>query len=389
MIINRIHKRKLYANDSRNKFLEQRLVLSCDIYNHYIALHRRYFSLYKKHLGLYELQKHTTKLKRRNKKHWCLLNSQTIQEIAERIDLSYKAFFRNLKTKKKASTPHFKKRSMYNSFTFKNTGWKLNESDIAIQGKKFKFNNDRAISGDVKLVTVKRDSLGNYWIYVCVKENVNPRYSQTGNSVGLDFGLKTFLTNSDKEKIDSPQFLKKDLSILRRKSRKLSLKVKGSNNRAKAKLELARLYQSISDRRNDWQWKTAHYLVSKYDVICVENLNMKAMQMLWGRKIGDLALYAFYQKVEYLCSIENKQFVKIDRFYASSKTCSCCGYKLRELSLKTRKWICPSCNTTHDRDENASTNIKLVGISTIERVKCKSDSSASHVCISEPHYLSV
>lgn len=389
MIITKIHKRKIYANDSRNKFLENRLILSCDIYNHCIALHRRYFRLYKKHLGLFDLQKHITKLKKRDKKHWSLLNSQTIQEITERIDLSYKAFFRELKKKnnRKTSTPHFKKHSTYNSFTFKNTGWKLNDNDIVIQGKKFKFNKDRKINGNIRTVTVKRDSLGNFWICVCVKETINPRYSQTSNSVGLDFGLKTFLTTSDNEKIDSPEFLKKDLKILRRKSKNLSSKTKGSHNRIKARLELSKLHESISNKRNDWQWKTAHSLVSKYDVICVEDLNMKAMQKLWGRKIGDLALTDFYQKLEYLCIIENKKFVKIDRFYASSKICNVCSYKLESLPLKQRVWVCPSCNTKHDRDVNASKNIKMVGASTNERVKCKSDSSAVHVCISEPHCL--
>jgi len=364
-------------------------MLSCEIYNHCIALHRRYYRLYKKHLGLFDLQKHITKLKKRDKKNWRLLNSQVIQEITERIDLSYKAFFRELKknNRKKTSPPHFKKRKCYNSFTFKTSGWKLNRNDIIIQGKKFKFNKDREINGDIRLVTVKKDSLGNFFICVCVKENINPRYLQTGNSVGLDFGLKTFLTTSDNEKIDSPEFLKKDLKLIRRKSKNLSSKTKGSNNRNKAKQELSKLHQSIHNKRNDWQWKIANSLVSKYDVICVEDLNIKAMQKLWGRKIGDLALTDFYQKLEYLCCVENKKFVKIDRFYASSKVCSCCGHKTESLSLKQRTWVCTSCGKEHDRDFNASKNIKMVGASTNERVKCKTDLSAVHVCISEPHSL--
>ncbi|MBP0034313.1 MAG: transposase, partial [Roseofilum sp. Belize BBD 4] len=118
------------------------------------------------------------------------------------------------------------------------------------------------------------------------------------------------------------------------------------------------------NRRRDWQWKLAHELTDRFDVLYFETLNLKGMQRLWGRKIGDLALAEFLSILEWVAAKKSKRVVYIDQWFPSSKTCSECGYVLNELKLKERQWSCPSCSTEHDRDLNAALNIKSVGAST-------------------------
>ena len=143
-------------------------------------------------------------------------------------------------------------------------------------------------------------------------------------------------------------------------NRNLSKKKKGSNNRKKAKLQLAKLHIKVANKRRDYFHKLPNEIANNYDNIFLEDLNMKAMQKLWGRKVSDLAFSEFVNILEYKTNV-----IKIDRFYPSSKTCSNCGYVLKELDLKTREWTCPSCNAKHQRDVNAAINIKRVGASTL------------------------
>jgi len=178
--------------------------------------------------------------------------------------------------------------------------------------------------------------------------------------VGIDFGMKTFLTLSDKTEIEAPLYHLKNLSKIKRLNRNLSKKKKGSHGRKKAKRQLAKLHIKIANQRRDYFHKLANDLANKYDNIFIEDLNMKAMQMMWGRKISDLAFSEFVNILEYKTNV-----TKIDRFYPSSKTCSHCGYVLKELNLKIREWTCPSCHAKHQRDVNASINIHRVGASTL------------------------
>lgn len=187
----------------------------------------------------------------------------------------------------------------------------------------------------------------------------------TGKIAGFDFGLKTFLTCSDGSKIDSPQFFKQSLNEIKKASRKHSKKLKGSSNRERARKNLVRKHEDISNRRRDWFWKLAHQLTDKFDVLCFETINLKGMQRLWGRKISDLAFGEFLQVLEWVAKKKNKLVIFIDQWYPSSKTCSHCGYVLENLDLSCRSWRCPSCQSVNGRDDNAARNIQMVGASTI------------------------
>jgi putative transposase len=315
------------------------------------------------------LQAHIAKLKKHEKyRHWKSLNSQAIQNITDRIENAYTLFFRNLKRKIKTAPPSFKKRVKYKSFTLKQTGYKLLDGNaVMIAGRKYKFFKSRETEGAIKTVTIKRDILNDLYIYfVCETSEVNNRVKAgTGKIVGFDFGLKTYLKASDGNDIESPLFFKESQAIVKKLNHALSRKQKGSNNRKKAKRALTKRHTKIANRRKDFQFKLANRLCKTYNVICLEDLNIKAMQRLWGKKISDLSHSSFVNLLKQQSVKYDVIISEIPRFYPSSTTCSSCGFVVEKLPLKVRSWICPECGTNHDRDFNAAVNILRVGASTL------------------------
>jgi putative transposase len=209
------------------------------VYNHCIALHRRYYRLTGKRLHRYDLMRHITRLKKLPRyAHWNLVGSQAIQDVVQRIDKAYNLFFGNLKRQVKTSPPGFKKVKKYSSFTLKQAGWKLLDGNrVRIQGREYKYSKSRDIPANVKTVTVKRDNLGNLWLYFVVEENLSQsNQTMTGNSAGFDFGLKSFLTTSDGQKIESPLYYRQAMAELKQAQQNLARKVKYSGGWRKAKL---------------------------------------------------------------------------------------------------------------------------------------------------------
>lgn len=360
----RTYRFKLY-NSKRNRKLHKQINTAGLVYNHCIALHKRYYRLFGKSLNMYQLQKHLTKLKEISKFAYLKeIGSQAVQDITQRIDRAYKLFFRNLKHKIRTAPPSFKKIRKYKSFTLKQAGWKLNEAgnSITIGRERYRYVKSREINGKVKTLTVKRDALGDIYLYFVCETSDPEVLVRTGKSVGFDFGLKMFLNASDGNDIDSPLFFRQNANAIKRANRNLSRKVKGSNNRKKAKLALARLYKKIANQRDNFHWQTVNNLVGEYALICIEDLNLKSMQKRFGRKISDLGFADFVNKLKYMAHRTGASVVEIDRFYPSSQLCSDCGYQNTETkNLKIREWTCPKCGSTHNRDRNASINIEREG----------------------------
>ena len=354
---------KLYRA-KRNKKLHRQISAAGLIYNHCIALHKRYYSLYGKSLNKYQLQKHLTKLNKLPRFSYIKeIGSQAVQDITDRIDRAYKLFFRNLKYNIRTDPPSFKKVRKYKSYTLKQAGWKLRSGNIIeIAKHKYRYFKSREIEGAVKTVTIKRDTLGDIYIYFVCGTKENEVLARTGKSVGYDFGLKTFLCGSDEKDIVSPLFFKANAKSIAKANRNLSRKKKGSNNRQKAGLALARLHKKTANQRKDFHLKTAYQIVSEYSLICIEDLNVKAMQKRYGRKISDLGFADFVNKLKYIASKTGSAVVEVDRFYPSSQLCSSCGYQNHKTkNLDIREWTCPNCGKIHNRDTNAAINIEREG----------------------------
>lgn len=359
---------KLYRS-KRNKHLHQQINLASSIYNHCIALHKRYYRLFGKHISLYQMHKHITKRKRLSKyAPWKHLDAQAIQNIADRIEAGYRLFFDALKSKssRRVAPPTFRKRRKYKSITLKQTGYKLMGGNRIRIGKRiFKFHKSREIEGTIKTVTIKRDRLGDLYLYFsCLLEDVQPARAMTGKIAGFDFGLKTFLTaDTEGGDIEMPQYFKASMSQIQEANRNLSRKKRGSNNRKRARLALARAHKKVANRRRDHQFKLARALATEYDYLFFEDLNLSGMKALWGRKVSDLALDKFLQALKHQAGKLGSCVHFIDRYFPSTKTCHNCGLMNEGLQLRDREWLC-ECGSHHDRDRNAAINIRAVGAST-------------------------
>ena len=346
----------------KNRKLHCEIEQFCRVYNHFIAVIERYYRLFNKHPSANRLKMLLPKLKRTRRFLWLKgLPSQALQDVVERIDRAYKRFFKERKKGKRCGKPHFKQPENYKSFTLKQAGWELvGEHSLRIGDFVFKFHKSREIPAEkVKSVTVKRDKLGDIYVFFVVKSTeFVPKRCATGKSVGIDFGFDQFLTLSDGTSVDAPMFFKRDLRYIRQLSRSMSRKTHNSNSWNSTRLDLNRAYRAIQHKRDDWHWRLAHELCQKYDLICFETLNFKFFQRKHGKKIQDFGFVNFVKKLKYLAKRYGTQIVFVDRFFPSSQLCNACGYQNPELKdLKIREWVCPVCGASHERDFNASKNI--------------------------------
>jgi len=357
-------KYRLYRS-RRDKHLIEQIQVAASIWNHSVALTRRYYRIYGKYPGANRLMKHIARLRRRNS-YWQKLGSQAVQDVVQRLDRAYRRFFSD----PKAGRPRFKKRERYSSFTLKQAGWNyLGGNRIRIGKHNYKFVLSRPIQGEIKTVTIKRDRVGRLWICFSVVTEERPKtpapHEAVMRPVGLDFGLKCFLTLSDGTEIRAPEFFRRGLQELRRAHRALSRKQRGSNNYHRARVRLAKVYDRISNRRRDWFFKTAHALCHRYDFIALEDLNIEGMKRMWGRKVSDLDFGEFVSILEHVAKKRGVRVAKVDRFFPSSRRCSCCGWVKKDLGLADRRWTCEWCGTVHDRDKNAAVNICREGASSL------------------------
>lgn len=288
-----------------------------------------------------------------------------LQESARSLAESFSRFFRWAKTRKghKASFPKFKSRHRSQaSFGYK--------SGVKVDGDKLflpkigwvRFRNSRDPIGNLKSARVKQDCCGNWFISVQA-EAVIGHLPAVASVAGVDVGLRVFATvcTGDKiEKITSPKFLAKSRRKLAKAQRRLSRKKKGSKNRRKAKLAVAKLHRRISRQREDFQHKLSIRIVRENQTVCVEDLNVSGMfRGTLARSMSDAGLSKFLGMLKYKCDWYGRTLVEAHRFYPSSKTCSCCGQINKELKME-EFWECSGCGTCHNRDENASRNLRAV-----------------------------
>lgn len=275
---------------------------------------------------------------------------------------AFKRFFKG-----ESGYPQFRKKGINDRFSLSNDQFKLKlkKDKLFIQIPNLGLVKMREnLRFDGKILSAKVFTKGGKWfVSIAVELQDLPNHllpkEKTNKSVGIDLGITDLATLSTGEKIQAPKPLKNKLKKLQRLSKQLSRKQKGSNNREKAKTKLSRLHYQISCIRKDFLHKLSTNLVKKFDVICLENLNIKGMvkNRKLSRAINDLGFYELKRQLIYKANQWGKTLKELGRFYPSSKTCSCCGVKLYELPLSVRNWTCPNCQTNHDRDINASINI--------------------------------
>lgn len=284
----------------------------------------------------------------------------------KRIDFDeFKKQYFNKKRKKKLGRPNFKKRGGRESFRIPAASMNFTSVQDLDGGLKLpklssriKIKIDRKFIGAPKSITVSKNAANQYFVSILVEEE-KALLPTTGKSVGIDLGLIDLITLSDGFKLPAPKLFRKNQVKLAKKQRHLSRKTKGSNRYHAQRIKVAKQYQKITNTRNWLYHNISMHLVANYDVICMEDLNVDGMKRnrKLAKSIADASFSTLVGMVEYKCNWYGKTFHKIDRWFASSKICSLCGHKMDALPLSVREWKCPACNSHHDRDKNAATNI--------------------------------
>jgi putative transposase len=287
-------------------------------------------------------------------------HSQVLQSVTLNLTKAFINFF-----EKRAKYPNFKSKHGKQSIQYPQ-GTKFVDRLIYLPKLGWvKINLHRPLDGEVKTVTISKNPSGQYFAAILTeKEGEYPTQSADGNAIGVDLGITDFAITSTGSKYPNPRHIKKHESNLKRKQRKLSRKVKGSNSRNRACKLVARVHQRISNSRNDFLHKLSHKLVNENQVIVVEDLAVKNMvkNHCLAKAISDCGWSSFVGMLNYKCERSGKILVKVDRFFPSSKTCNNCYHRVLSLPLDVRRWTCPSCGTNHDRDINAAQNIKAEGL---------------------------
>jgi len=294
------------------------------------------------------------------------VGSQVLQEVLERLDKAYQGFFRRVRNGNgKVGFPRFKGRDRYDSFTLKQAGWKLEGKYLSVRNVgRFKLKLSRQIAGNIKTVTIRRESTGKW--YVCFScANVPERIlEKSTNSIGIDVGIKSFLVDSEGNKVDNPKYFRQSEKLLRRRQRRLCRRAKGSNRRSKARLLVAKAHEKVASQRNDFLHKVANQYIAQYGIIFIEDLNIKGMvrNHHLSKSIADSSWSKFFELLSWKAEEAGRTLTRIPRFEPSSKTCSDCGAINKDLTLNDRQWVCQSCGVLHDRDYNAARNILNIGL---------------------------
>lgn len=350
-------KYRLYPTKAQQVFLDKHFGCSRFVYNHFLALRKETWEKDKLAVSGFDCKKQLRSLK--SEYLWLKeVNSQSLQESVLNLDKAYKRFFKKL-----ANYPRFKKKGNKQSFAvpqhFSIETGRVNIPKL-VDGIKFKQH--RGLIGIPKSLTISKTPSAKYFVSIvceCEIEKLPPIKQE----VGVDLGLTHFATLSTGEKIEHPKVLKRSARQLARLQRSLSRKQKGSNNRLKAKLLVARIHEKIANQRKDFLHKLSSRLINENQVICIEDLNVRGMvkNRCLAKAISDSGWSEVVRQLHYKSDWYGRTVKQIPRFYPSSKECNVCYFVYAGLTLSQRVWTCPNCGTIHDRDDNATKVIKRVG----------------------------
>ena len=356
------YKYRIYPNREQQELINKHIGCCRYVYNLCLEKKINAYKTSKKSVSYFELKKLLPLLKKEQETSFLKeVNSQSLQAAIINLDNAYQRFF-----KEKKGFPKFKsKRNARQSFQIvQNTNVDFKEKKVFIpkfkEGIKCRFH--RFFDGKIKTSTISRTSTGKYYISILVQfDDDNPKKKpiDENKAVGIDLGIKTFATLSNGKEIPNPKNLKNAIVKLKRLQRKLSKKVKGSNNREKARRALVCQYERVTNRRNDFLEKVTHQLVTSYDTICLETLSARNMMKNHhlAQALSDIAIGRFNELIEQKAEWYGVNILRIGRFEPSSKMCSC-GYVYKDLKLSQRVWTCPSCGRRNQRDLLAANNIK-------------------------------
>ena len=364
------YKHRLYPTIEQKEILAQHFGNCRWFYNYALNLSEQTYRETGKGLSRNAIQSLLPSLKKEYE--WLgLCYSQCLQVVALNLSTAYKNFFDS-----RGGYPRYKSKHGKQSISYPQKV-KIEDDYLKFPGKvgRVYCRFTRTIVGTIKTVTISKTTSDKYFASILVDDELdlpipNPflveegTKGEGGKAIGIDVGITDIAVTSDGEKFSNPKWMKKHEKNRVRKERKLARKQLGSNRRDKAKLLVSKIHNHIANCRSDFLHKLSRRLADENQVICVENLNVKAMtkNRKLSRAISQVGWGMLCTMLKYKAEWSGKIYLEIDRFFPSSKTCSHCYHKVRELPLNKRCWQCSNCGTHHDRDVNAAINIKEEGL---------------------------
>ena len=357
------YKYRFYPNDEQKRILAQ--TFGCCRYVYNWALRQRTDAYYQHGERLYYegTAQRLVLLKKQEETLWLNeVSSVPLQQALRHLDKAFRNFFEG-----RAEYPTFKKKRNQQSATYASNAFTWNERTLTLakMDTPLDITWHRPLPNGCKpsSVTITKDEADRYFVSILVEEDIKP-LEVTPKMIGLDLGLKSMVITSDGHTYGNPKFFVKDAKKLGKAQRRHAKRKKGSKNRAKARLKVARIHKKIADRRRDYQHKLSTQTIRENQIVCVESLQVKHMvkNHSLAKAISDVGWSEFVRQLEYKAAWYGRTVVKIDKWYPSSKRCFDCGHILDALPLDVRSWACPECGGIHDRDINAAKNILAAGL---------------------------
>ena len=368
MDIKRAYRFRFYPTSEQEIVLARTFGCARFAYNHMLRLRTDAWMQRQERIGYHETSAALTALKKQPEYAWLNeVSSVPVQQSLRHLQSAFANFFA-----KRARYPKFKckcgpQAAEYTTSAFR---WDGKSLKLAKMGEPLVIRWSRTIpkAAKVTTVTVSKDSAGRYFVSLLC-DDVVAKKSASNGKVGIDLGLSHFAILSTGEKIAAPNTFRKNEGKLAKLQRRLAKKIKGSANRKKAKLRVAKLHAKIADSRRDFLHKLSTRLINENQVIAVESLsvsNMRKNRRL-SKSISDAGWSEFVRQLEYKARWYGRELIGIDRWYPSSKRCSDCGYTAPKMPLNVRQWVCPECGSIHDRDVNAARNVLAAGLAVSAR----------------------
>lgn len=339
------------------------------VFNHFLALRKNLYVTEKKSLSYKETSAILTQMKQKPETEWLAeVDATALQSSLRNLDTAFQNFFRGLKQGTFVGFPCFKsKKNRRRSYISKKVGENIKLLDGVVQLPKLglvKCAVSRPIDGRILSATVSQTPSGKYYVSMCCTDVDIPQLAPAEKSVGLDVGIASFAVDSDGKKYQNHKYLRHSERKLIRAQRSLSRKSKGSKNRDKARIKVARIHEHIEAQRKDMLHKLTTKLIRENDVICVEDLKVQNMMKnhKLAKSIADASWFEFRRQLEYKAKWHGRKIIVVNPSN-TSRCCSVCGTLSHEVKdLSVRSWTCSQCGSDHDRDGNAAKNILARGL---------------------------